>query len=62
MDFEEILPLTSAQKAYDRRQFIESAGKGLIAATVLAELRLLLRHQQKPWIAAQKIPARCRQP
>lgn len=35
MDFEEAVQSISTQKAYDRRQFIESAGKGLIAATVI---------------------------
>ncbi|MGI4750667.1 MAG: Gfo/Idh/MocA family protein [Janthinobacterium lividum] len=35
MDFEEIVPVISTQKAYGRRQFIESAGKSLIAATVV---------------------------
>ncbi|MGI4751930.1 MAG: Gfo/Idh/MocA family protein, partial [Janthinobacterium lividum] len=38
MDFEKISPLTSTQKAYDRRKFIESAGKGLLAATIIGEL------------------------
>ncbi|MGI4727896.1 MAG: Gfo/Idh/MocA family protein [Janthinobacterium lividum] len=35
MDFEETVQSISTQKAYDRRQFIESASKGLIAATVI---------------------------
>lgn len=35
MDFKETTPVIAAQKAYDRRQFIESAGKGIIAATVV---------------------------
>ncbi len=37
-DFKDHKPETSTQKAYDRRQFIESAGKGIIAATVAGEL------------------------
>ncbi|MVN20672.1 Gfo/Idh/MocA family protein [Mucilaginibacter arboris] len=37
-DIKETMPLASTQKVFDRRQFIESAGKGLIAATVIGEL------------------------
>ena len=37
-DFKENMPFTPAKKAYDRRQFIESAGKGLLAATVVGDL------------------------
>lgn len=37
-DSEENQPVISTQKAYDRRQFLESAGKGILAATVIGEL------------------------
>jgi predicted dehydrogenase len=37
-DFKENQPNISTQKAYDRRKFLESAGKGILAATVIGEL------------------------
>jgi predicted dehydrogenase len=37
-DFKENQPDIATQKAYDRRKFLENAGKGILAATVIGEL------------------------